>query len=51
MTDPAIAYLPDINYKAYDEGHALDIFLKRDNGSEFLGVVWPGEGIHIFPLF
>lgn len=44
MVDPAVAYQP---YPAYENGHADDIFLKRSNGSEWLGVVWPG--VTVFP--
>jgi alpha-glucosidase len=42
MTDPAVAYLPGQSYGPYDRGTELDIFLKAANGSESLGVVWPG---------
>ena len=42
MTDPAVAYLPKSGYGAYDRGKDLDIWLKAENGSDFLGVVWPG---------
>ncbi|KDR82169.1 hypothetical protein GALMADRAFT_240702 [Galerina marginata CBS 339.88] len=47
MTDPAVAYLPDQGYAPYDNGKALDIWLKAGNGSESLGVVWPG--VTVFP--
>ena len=43
MTDPAVAYIPNGGYGPYDRGHALDVFLKANNGSESLGVVWPGS--------
>lgn len=43
MTDPAVAYAPGQNYTAYDNGKALDIWLKAANGSDSLGLVWPGE--------
>lgn len=42
MTDPAIAYAPDEDYGTYDRGSAVDVWLKAENGSDFLGVVWPG---------
>jgi hypothetical protein len=42
MTDPAIAFLPSSGYGPYERGHILDVFLKEKNGSESLGVVWPG---------
>jgi alpha-glucosidase len=44
MVDPAVAYL---NNSAYDNGKALDVFLKYPNGTIFNGVVWPG--ITVFP--
>jgi alpha-glucosidase len=44
MVDPAVAYQ---DYPAYQNGAADDIFLKRDNGSWWLGVVWPG--VTVFP--
>jgi len=45
MTDPAVAYLPDSDYGAYTRGKEADIWLKAENGSDFLGVVWPGKCI------
>lgn len=47
MTDPAVAYLPGDTYAPYNNGKALDIWLKAPNGSESLGVVWPG--VTVFP--
>lgn len=44
MVDPAVAYA---NNAAYDRGVEDNIFLKRSNGSEWLGVVWPG--VTVFP--
>ena len=44
MVDPAIAYQ---DYPTYQRGTADDIWLKRDNGSAWLGVVWPG--VTVFP--
>ncbi len=46
MVDPAVAYTTDSN-PAYGRGVEKDIFLKRSNGSEWLGVVWPG--VSVFP--
>ena len=43
MTDPAVAYLPGAGYPPYDNGKALDVWLKAGNGSASLGVVWPGR--------
>ncbi|KAF9554267.1 alpha-glucosidase [Agrocybe pediades] len=47
MTDPAVAYLPDGGYAPYDNGKTLDVWLKAPNGSESLGLVWPG--VTVFP--
>lgn len=48
MVDPAVAYATDSN-PAYSRGVENDVFLKRSNGSEWLGVVWPG--VAVFPDF
>lgn len=39
MVDPAVAYQ---QYSPFERGVADDIFLLRDNGSIYQGVVWPG---------
>ncbi|SRR6266536_5407 len=44
MVDPAVAYT---QYPPYERGAQDDIWLKRDNGSYWLGVVWPG--VTVFP--
>ncbi|KAG2172345.1 hypothetical protein INT43_004887 [Umbelopsis isabellina] len=44
MVDPAVAYQP---YPPYKRGAADDIYLHRQNGSFWLGVVWPG--VTVFP--
>ena len=46
MTDPGVAYVPGENYEAYNKGIEMDIFLKADNGSDFLGLVWPGVTVY-----
>lgn len=43
MTDPAVAYAPNSGYGAYDRGKEGEVWLKAENGSDFLGVVWPGK--------
>ena len=45
MIDPAVTYAPDQGYATYDHGKALDIWLKAANGSDSLGLVWPGKQI------
>jgi alpha-glucosidase len=44
MVDPAVAYQ---QYPPYERGATDEIFLKRSNGSFWLGVVWPG--VTVFP--
>jgi alpha-glucosidase len=39
MVDPAVGYS---DYPAFNNGVEKDVFLKRDNGSIYKGVVWPG---------
>ena len=43
MTDPAVAYAPNSGYGTYDRGKQDEVWLKAENGSDFLGVVWPGK--------
>ena len=43
MTDPAVAYLPNSGYGPFDHGEASGVWLKAADGSDFLGVVWPGK--------
>ena len=45
MIDPAVAYAPGQGYAAYDNGKALDVWLKAANGSDSLGLVWPGKQV------
>ena len=45
MIDPAVAYAPGQSYTAYDRGKALDVWLKAANGSDSLGLVWPGKQV------
>lgn len=49
ITDLHIAHLPNQGYLPYDTGHAGDNFVKNPDGSEFVGVVWPGPAV--FPDF
>ncbi|KAF4592222.1 glycoside hydrolase family 31 protein [Ophiocordyceps camponoti-floridani] len=44
MVDPAVAYQ---DYPPLRKGVDDDVFLRRDNGSLWLGVVWPG--VSVFP--
>ena len=49
ITDLHIAHAPNQNYSPYDTGHAGDHFVKNPDGTEFVGVVWPGPAV--FPDF
>ena len=49
ITDLHIAHAPNEGYAPYDSGHAGDHFVKNPDGSEFIGVVWPGPSV--FPDF
>ncbi|KAJ7778724.1 alpha-glucosidase [Mycena maculata] len=45
MTDPAVGFLPNQSYGPYDRGTTDDIWLKNANGSQHLGLVWPGVAV------
>jgi alpha-glucosidase len=49
ITDLHIAHAPNQGYAPYDSGHEGDHFVKTPDGSEFVGVVWPGPVV--FPDF
>jgi len=49
ITDLHIAHAANQGYAPYDTGHAGDHFVKKADGSEFVGVVWPGPAV--FPDF
>ncbi len=49
ITDLHIANAPDQGYAPYDSGIAGDHFLKRADGSLYVGPVWPGPAV--FPDF
>ncbi len=49
ITDLHIAHVANQGYAPYDTGHAGDHFVKNPDGSEFVGVVWPGPAV--FPDF
>jgi alpha-glucosidase len=46
MVDPAVAYLPEDTDSAYARGTDMDVWLKKPNGSDLLGVVWPGVTVY-----
>ncbi len=49
ITDLHIARVPNQGYMPYDTGHAGDHFVKKADGGEYVGVVWPGPAV--FPDF
>ncbi len=49
ITDLHIAHAPNQGYMPYDTGHAGDYFVKKADGGEFVGIVWPGPAV--FPDF
>ncbi len=49
ITDLHIAHAPNQGYAPYDTGEAGNHFVKKADGSEFVGVVWPGPAV--FPDF
>jgi alpha-glucosidase len=49
ITDLHIAHVANQGYAPYDTGHAGDHFVKNPDGSEYVGVVWPGPAV--FPDF
>lgn len=51
MTDASIGYMPGQCYGPYDRGTSLDVWLKplkAPNGSDSLGLVWPGACVLIY---
>ena len=49
ITDLHIAHAANQGYAPYDSGEAGDHFVKKADGSEFVGIVWPGPAV--FPDF
>jgi alpha-glucosidase len=49
ITDLHIAHVPNQGYAPYETGKAADHFVKNPDGSEFVGIVWPGPAV--FPDF
>ena len=49
ITDLHIADAPNQGYAPYDSGMAADVFMKKPDGTPFVGPVWPGPSV--FPDF
>lgn len=47
IIDPGVKFEP--GYRVYDDGHKNNIFCKNQEGTEYVGLVWPGETV--FPDF
>ena len=49
ITDLHVADVPNQGYAPYDTGIAADAFVKKPDGTNYVGVVWPGNSV--FPDF
>ena len=49
ITDLHVARQPHVGYAPYDTGMAGDHFVKKPDGSVYVGIVWPGPAV--FPDF
>ncbi len=49
ITDLHLARVPNQGYLPYDSGNAGHHFVRRADGTEFVGIVWPGPAV--FPDF
>ena len=47
IIDPGVKFEP--GYPVYDDGHSREVFCLNAEGTEFVGMVWPGETV--FPDF
>jgi len=47
IIDPGVKYQPEGGYSVFDEGVAHDYFLRRADGSLYLGEVWPGPAVFV----
>ncbi|HVU31964.1 MAG TPA: glycoside hydrolase family 31 protein [Opitutaceae bacterium] len=47
IVDPGIKYQPEGGYPVYTDGAAHDYFLRRTNGSPYIGEVWPGKAVFV----
>ncbi|OJV40716.1 MAG: alpha-glucosidase [Bacteroidales bacterium 36-12] len=42
MIDPGVKFDPNTGYSIYDSGTANDVWIKKPDGTDFYGRVWPG---------
>lgn len=48
IVDPGVKYQPDApGYGVFDEGTARNYFLRRQDGSLYIGEVWPGKSVFV----
>ncbi|MDB6165667.1 MAG: alpha-glucosidase [Lacunisphaera sp.] len=48
ILDPGVKYQPDTpGYAVFDEGLAKNYFLRRRDGSLYVGEVWPGQAVFV----
>lgn len=47
IVDPGVKYQPEGGYTPYDEGLKNGYFLKRRDGSLWIGKVWPGAAVYV----
>ena len=51
IVDPGVKYQPasrpGSSYDVFDQGSRSDFFLRRKNGSLYIGKVWPGESVFV----
>ena len=46
IIDAGVALRDGQDYEAYNDGVASDIFLKTQQGDDFVGQVWPGDAVY-----
>jgi alpha-glucosidase len=47
ILDPGVKHQPEGGYPVFDEGLARDYFLRRQDGSLYIGEVWPGQAVFV----
>ena len=48
IVDPGVKYQPEApGYATFDQGVAQDYFLHRQDGSLYVGAVWPGKAVFV----
>lgn len=48
IVDPGVKFQPEVpGYAVFDEGMAHNYFLRRQDGSLYIGEVWPGKAVFV----